>query len=92
MEKQINLEEILTEIFEPSPQDCSTPRKDLELAIVLNPSLDYVREAMKEAVRQAIELVTEEIRIIEHIPTVEDDRQYLEINKQSILDIINRVK
>jgi len=40
--------DILTRIFEPSPQQCQTPREDLQLAITLNPDLSKIEQAMEE--------------------------------------------
>lgn len=48
-------EEILESVFEPSPQDCSTPREDLQLAVTLNPSLDRIEEAMEECAVDFVE-------------------------------------
>jgi len=58
-ERKINLEEILTKVFEPSPQDCSTPSQDLQLAVTLNPDISRIKEAMKEACKQVLELAAE---------------------------------
>ncbi len=44
--------EILFEVFDPSPQDCTTPEQDLQLAITLNPSLDRIKLAMEEYAKQ----------------------------------------
>lgn len=40
--------EILAEIFKPVSQDCQTTKQDLQLAIILNPDLDKILEAMDE--------------------------------------------
>jgi hypothetical protein len=41
-------EEILTEIFEPVSQHCTTPRQDLQLAITLDPLLERIEQAMEK--------------------------------------------
>lgn len=62
--KEINLEEILAKIFEPTSQDCSTIKQDLQLAIILNPDLNRILEAMKQACDQVLDLAAENVNDI----------------------------
>ncbi|MFA5394944.1 MAG: hypothetical protein WC346_02885 [Methanogenium sp.] len=52
--------DILTRIFEPSPQQCQTPREDVQLAITLNPDLSKIEQAMEEYAQQPLTEETEE--------------------------------
>lgn len=60
--KKINLEKILAKIFEPTSQDCSTTKQDLQLAITLNPDLNRILESMKQACSQCLDLAAENIK------------------------------
>jgi hypothetical protein len=52
--------EILNEIFEPEINDYSTEKKDLQLAITLNPDVDDILKAMETyATQQTADLSTQ---------------------------------
>lgn len=87
-ERKINLEEILTKVFEPSPQDCSTPSQDLQLAVTLNPDISRIKEAMKEACRQTLELAAEKAKLY----FTDLEQTEVDIDKQSILNTINQIE
>lgn len=87
--KKINLEEILTDVFEPTGQDCTTPRQDLQLAITLNPSLDKIKSAMKEAIKQSLDLASENAHL-SYAPEAYADPW--RVNKESIINIINLIE
>ncbi len=76
-EKRIKLEEILNKFCIVEGYFC--------------PIRDY-KDAMKEACRQTLELAAENARIMNHIPNEEDDREYKEVSKQSILNTINQIE
>lgn len=89
--KQVDLEEILIKIFQPTSQDCSTPAQDLQLAITLNPDLNRIKNAMQEACNQTVDLCAENAEVGELHEVAESisggpGYTYYEINKQSILD------
>jgi hypothetical protein len=48
-------EGILIEVFDPSMQDCTTLRQDLQIAVTLNPDLEKIEEAMDLYAQQCIE-------------------------------------
>jgi len=52
---------------------------------------DEIRICMKEAIRQALEIASEEAKIIESKEANQFER-YLYVDKNSITSIINRVK
>ena len=91
MDKKINLEEILITVFDPVSWYCSTRRQDLQLAITLNPSLDEIKQAMKEACRQTLELAAEnaEVEIEERMG---QKTGLVWVDKQSILNTINQIE
>lgn len=95
MEKKVNLEEILSVIFEPDSQDFTTPTQDLQLAITLNPDLNRIKWAMHEACRQVLELASEN-GVVEYKTTYMDKNQneviQVGVDKQSITNTINQVK
>lgn len=97
--KQVDLEEILIKIFQPTSQDCSTPAQDLQLAITLNPDLNRIKNAMQEACNQTVDLCAENAKInwVENNVEMESDTDFsfrdndgswckININEQSILD------
>lgn len=88
MERKINLDEILIAIFEPVSQDCTTPVQDLQLAVTLNPNVDRIKDAMKEACRQTLELAAENADVT--INSIEDLK--LIVDKQSILNTIKQIE
>lgn len=105
MERKINLDEILIAIFEPVSQDCTTPVQDLQLAVTLNPNVDRIKDAMKEACRQTLELAAENAKInwVENNVEMESDTDFsfrdsdgnwckININEQSILNTIKQIK
>ena len=85
MGKQINLEEILNNQFEPD--------YDFKLHYG-NTTTINILEAMKEAIKQALELAAENAKVKENF-TVDDKAFVLNeyvINKQSILNTINEIE
>lgn len=88
--KEINLEEILAKIFEPTSQDCSTTKQDLQLAITLNPDLNRILEAMKQACSQILDLAAETAEIDDNGETYESCIYW--VNKNSILQIKEWIK
>ncbi len=89
MEKEVNLEEILSVIFKPDSRDCTTIAQDLQLAITLNPDLNRIKWAMREACRQVLELASENARIKYYYHGSGVD--YAEIQNDSITNTINQV-
>lgn len=101
MEKEVNLEEILSVIFKPDSRDCTTIAQDLQLAITLNPDLNRIKWAMREACRQVLELASEnatakqdKIRTYPYkdYPGMYHDEKVIIVDKQSITNTINQVK
>ena len=90
-ERKINLEEILIEVFEPSPQNCQTPTQDLQLAITLNPDLNRIKEAMIEFGKRLLELAAENLEYRVWYDS-NDNEHHAIINEQSILDTINQIE
>ena len=92
--KEVKLEEILSVVFDPCPQDCTTPTQDLQLAITLNPDLTQIKSAMREACRQVLELASENATVIKKSKLGENGiwkTEYV-IIKDSITNTINQVK
>jgi len=54
--KKISLEDILVSIFDPVLDDHQPVSESLLISVILNPSVDRIKEAMKEACRQTLEL------------------------------------
>ena len=52
----------------------------------------FLLDAMKDAIKQALELAAENATIIEHQATEYDDRVYKEVSKESILNTINQIE
>lgn len=102
-ERKINLEEILLDIFQTTTQGCSSSTQGLQLAIIRNPDLNRIKNAMKEACKQTLELAAEnaEVDIIDH---EEVDKSKLPgtdnfatlpiygVDEQSILNTINQIE
>ena len=80
MEKQINLEEILNNQFEPN--------YEFKLHYGSTTTINIL-EAMKEAVKQALELASENARVSVKPVNLYDNSYF--VNKKSILDTINQV-
>ena len=80
MEKQINLEEILNNQFEPN--------YEFKLYYGSTTTINIL-EAMKEAVKQALELASENARVSVKPVNLYDNSYF--VNKKSILDTINQV-
>ena len=80
MEKQINLEGILNNQFEPN--------YDFKLHYG-NTTTINILEAMKEAIKQALELAAENAKV--SVEPVDMYRDAYFVNKQSILNTINQV-
>ncbi len=81
-------EEILLEIFNPSPQDYQTWREDLQLTITLNPSLEFIEQAINQARKEAIEECAEKAEI----ELLSDCTGEFQVDKQSILKLIDQIK
>ena len=62
--KKISLEDILVSIFDPVLDDYPPLSESLLISVILNPSIDKIKDAMKEACRQTLELAAD-IAIIE---------------------------
>lgn len=106
-ERKINLEEILINVFEPSSQYCSTPLQDLQLAITLNPDVGMIKDAMIEFGKRLLELAAENANLLNSkgeitggisVDEYEDELSWRKIvvdymvNKQSIVDTINKIE
>ena len=92
-ERKVNLEAILSEIFQPIPQECSSPTKDLQLAITLNPDLNIIKTAMKEACKQTLELAAENAKTKDIDGGWQGcETTYTIVDKQSILNTINQIE
>ena len=79
MQKEVNLEIILWDVFDPSPQDCTTTTQDIQLALTLNPDLNRIKTAMMESCRQVLKLAAKNAR-------------GWDVDEQSIIDTIKQVK
>lgn len=83
--KEINLEEILLSTV---PKDCYWE----EMGNLTNCPKEYALDAMKAACKQVLELAAGNAEI-NSIETSDDSSGFIhEVNKQSILNIINQVK
>lgn len=83
--KEINLEEILNERLELSKY--GLPELDSD-------QYDNIVYAMREAVKQALELAAENAEVeydVEYKETIDCEKDMYIVNKQSILDTINQV-
>ena len=85
--RTLNLEEIIEHIWGSIDVD------DLQLEVTLNPSLDLIKSAMKEACRRILELASEnaEIQCIYHQGYCLGSEDYI-VNTESIINTIKQIE
>lgn len=90
--------EILEEIFNPSSQDCQTPRQDLQLAITLNPDIARIEKAMEEYAAQFKDDTKERMfddGMMEVIGVIQEHKENLSLKasiEKEYLEMFNRIR
>lgn len=88
--KQIILSKIIAEVFDADESD----ELDLQLAITLNPDIRLVKAVMLETAKRILQLTAENAK--SNMIMVEDNEgdrwPSSEVDKESILNVINSIK